>query len=241
MRALQPRDRAGSAFASGVTPSDTRAGQTPTGDRPALRDYDGATAFTWTRIMRYALLSLALACLAACTSGPKIRADQDPAADFSIYRSYAFVEQPGTDRAGYSTLITTHFKNAIQRQMEARGYTLTDENPDLLVNFFTSMSERTDTRAAPGVFLGTRYYRDRFGLYTAWPLYARGSETTRYEVGTASVDVVDAARKQLIWEGVAEGRITSEARENPGPAIAAAVEDIFARYPVKPGSLPPSP
>ena len=189
--------------------------------------------------MRYALLTLTLACLAACSSGPQVRADQDPAADFSSYRTYAFVEQPGTDRAGYSTLITTHFKNAIQRQMEARGYTLTDENPDLLVNFFTSMRERTDTRSSQGVFLGTRYYRDRFGIYSAWPLYARGSETTNYQVGTASVDVVDAARRQLIWEGVAEGRISSDARENPGQAIASAVEDIFAKYPVSPGSLPP--
>lgn len=184
--------------------------------------------------MRTFLLTAALACLAACASGPTVRADQDPDADFSRYRSYGFVDQSGTDRAGYSTLVTTHFKTAIRREMEARGYVYTEENPDLLVNFFTSMQERSDTRSTQGIFLGTQYYRNRFGVYTAWPLYSRDVETTNYQVGTASVDVVDAARKQLIWEGVAEGRITSEARENPGAAIADAVGDIFGKYPVKP-------
>jgi hypothetical protein len=184
--------------------------------------------------MRNFLLTAALIALAACAGGPKIRADQDPSADFTRYRTYNFVAESGTDRAGYSTLVTTHFKNAIQREMEARGYTLAEENPDLLVNFFTSMRERSDTRSSPGVFLGTQYYRNRFGVYTAWPLYSRDVETTNYQVGTASIDVVDAARRQLIWEGVAEGRISDEARENPGPAISSAVKDIFSKYPVKP-------
>lgn len=183
--------------------------------------------------MRLAMLILAATCLAACSSGPNIRADQDPGADFGMYRTFGFVAEPGTDRAGYSTLVTTHFKNAVRQEMEARGYTLAEENPDLLVNFFTSMRERSDTRSNPGVFLGTRYYRDRFGVYTAWPLYSRRDvETTTYKVGTASIDIVDAARRQLIWEGVAEGRLSDEVIDNPGPAIAATVSDIFERFPV---------
>lgn len=186
--------------------------------------------------MRYAVLTAALICLAACASGPKIRADQDPAANFSTYRTWNFAPELGTDRAGYSTLVTAHFKQAVSREMQARGYSLDESNPDLLVNFFTSMNERTDTRSTPGLFLGTRYYRDRFGVYTAWPLYSRDVTTTTYKVGTASIDVVDASRKQLIWEGVAEGRLTDKVLENPGPAIDSAVTDIFAKYPVPPGA-----
>ncbi len=184
--------------------------------------------------MRPMLLIAALACLAGCSSGPSVRADQDPAADFTRYRTYGFVDQSGTDRAGYSTLVTTHFKTAIRREMDARGFAHAEEDPDLLVNFFTSMQERSDTRTSQGVFLGTQYYRNRFGSYTAWPLYSRDVETTNYQVGTASIDVVDAERRQLIWEGVAEGRITSEARENPAAAISDAVEDIFGKFPLPP-------
>ena len=81
--------------------------------------------------------------------------------------------------------------------------------------------------------LGTGYYGYRYGLYTAWPLYAPEVETVHYEVGTANVDVVDADARQLIWEGVAEGRLTEEALENPAEAIENAVEDMFAEFPTR--------
>jgi hypothetical protein len=185
-------------------------------------------------IMRPILLSLVLVCTAACAGGPTIRADQDPAADFSSYRTYNFVPELGTDRAGYSTLITTHFKQAISREMNARGYAQSSTDPDLLVNVFTSMRDETVTRSVPDFYPGPVYYVTRRGVYTAWPMYSRDISTTTYQVGTASIDVVDAEREQLIWEGVAEGRLTDRIRENPGPAIDSAVADIFAEYPVPP-------
>lgn len=184
--------------------------------------------------MRILLFTVALAGLVACSSGPTIRTDQDPAANFDAYRTYDFVDDVGTDRAGYSTLVTAHFKNAVSRELAARGFRQSSQNPDVLVNFFTSMRERTETSSSPGVFLGTQYYRTRQGVYTAWPLYGRDVSTTTYRIGTASVDLVDAQRKQLVWEGVAEGTLTDKVMENPGPSIDKAVREIFARYPVKP-------
>lgn len=177
----------------------------------------------------------ALLVLGACSSGPQIRSDQDPSADFAAYQTYGFVSELGTDREGYSSLVTTHFKNAVNTEMQARGYRLVEQNPDLLVNFFTSMKERTETRNED-VFLGTQLYRDRFGNYAAWPLYDRNTVTRNYEVGTASIDVVDARRRQLVWEGVAEGRIKPEDRDNPAESIASAVRDLFRRFPVAPGA-----
>jgi hypothetical protein len=56
-------------------------------------------------------------------------------------------------------------------------------------------------------------------------------DTVHYKVGTANVDIVDAKRRQLIWEGVAEGRLTREVMENPQPAIESVVAELFSRYP----------
>jgi hypothetical protein len=188
--------------------------------------------------MRYLIVAATLALVAACTTGPKIRTDRDPAANFASYRTYNFAPVPGTDRAGYSTLVTSHFRSAVGREMEARGY-VRDENPDLLVNFFTTVRERTEVQSTPEPSFGVGYYRDRLGLYTAWPLYRRSSVTTdTYQVGLASIDVVDAKRKQLVWEGSAEGRVTGKMRDDPGPAIADAVMKIFAKYPARAGSAP---
>lgn len=177
-------------------------------------------------------LCLAIALLAGCAAvGPKVRIDFDRAADFSAYRSYAFPAELGTDRGGYSTLITNYFKQAVDREMQQRGYTYSGTDPDLLVNFFARVRDVTDVRSEPVVWAGHGYYGYRYGLYGAWPLYADGVSTVRYKVGTANVDLVDAKRRQLIWEGVAEGKLTQEAMRDPQTAIANVVAELFKRYP----------
>jgi hypothetical protein len=187
--------------------------------------------------MRNLMLAAGLALLAACATGPKIRTDHDPGANFAGYRTWNFAPELGTDRAGYSTLVTSHFKNAVTREMQARGYTQSDQ-PDLLVNFYTTVRERTSVQSTPGMRLGMGfgYYRYRSGLYGAWPLYDHDVTSTTYKVGTASIDIVDAARKQLVWEGVAEGRLTDKMLDEPGPAISSAVADIFAKFPARAGA-----
>lgn len=168
-----------------------------------------------------ATLALATALLAAgcaTTSAPKTRIDYDKSADFSVYRTYGFPKETGTDRGGYSTLVTSYMKSAVSSAMEARGYKYSEEHPDLLVNFFTNTRERTETRPQPGASLGYGYYGYRYGLYNAWPMYD-DDRTVTYKVGTLNIDIVDAEKKQLVWEGVAEGRVTDEAMANPKVTI----------------------
>lgn len=154
--------------------------------------------------------------LAGCATGPSIRSDYDRSADFASYRTYDFASELGTDRAGYSTLITSHFKRSISEELEKRGYRRSESNPDLLVNFFVAISEKTDVRSSPAPTFGVGYYGYRYGLYTAWPAYSADVRTVTYKTGTANIDIIDAKRKQLVWEGIAEGRVTDEALENPG-------------------------
>jgi Domain of unknown function (DUF4136) len=161
--------------------------------------------------------------------------DSAPDANFSSYSTFGFPAQTGTDRGGYSTLVTDHFKNAVREQMQQRGYQYVDENPDLLVNFYANARERTQVRSRPNFSAGFGYYGYRYGLYSAWPLYQRDLDTVTYRVGTANIDIVDAKEKQLIWEGVAEGRITEEEMNNPRQAVASVVQQIFTHFPGRAG------
>jgi hypothetical protein len=185
-----------------------------------------------------ALFALA-ALLTACATGPETRSDYDRSADFSQYRTFGFVENPGTDASGYSSLVTSHFKRAATHEMELRGYVLNQANPDLLVNFSVSARTQTDVQSTPSVApMGMGYYGYRGGMYAPWPMYDTGYVTSvTYKVGTANIDVVDAKRKQLVWEGVAEGRLKEEALQNPGPAIDGAVALIFQSYPARAGTV----
>lgn len=165
----------------------------------------------------------------ATTSAPKTRVDYDKAVDFSVYRTYGFPKETGTDRGGYSTLVTSYFKSAVATQMEARGYKYSEDHPDLLVNFYTNTRDRTESRPSPAY----GYYGYRYGLYSAWPLYEEDRLVT-YKYGTVNLDIVDAEKKQLVWEGVSEGRVTEEALANQKATINAVVTELMRQFPGKP-------
>lgn len=179
------------------------------------------------------LLTVVLFAGCATQRGPEIRVHSAPDANFSAYTTFGFPEQTGTDRAGYSTLVTEYFKGTVREQMEMRGYRYVDANPELLVNFFANVRERTEVRSRPLSAYG--YYGYRFGLYGAWPLYDRDVDTVTYRVGTANIDIVDARRKQMIWEGIAEGRISQDEMEKPREAIASVVRQVFSHFPGRAG------
>ena len=184
-----------------------------------------------------ALCAVALAVLAGCatTSGPDIRVNSAPDANFTSYSTFGFPDQTGTDRGGYSTLVTSYFKAAVRDQMEQRGYHYVDENPDLLVNFYAKVHERTEVRPDPSFSAAYGYYGYRYGLYSAWPFYDDSVRTVTYPVGTANIDVVDAHKKQMIWEGVAQGVVSDEDMDHPQESISRVVTQLFARYPGRAG------
>ena len=67
-------------------------------------------------IFRTTLILALLVLVSACSSGPNLRSDFDPSADFSKYKTYGFVRVTGTDQAQYQTLVTQHFKRALREQ-----------------------------------------------------------------------------------------------------------------------------
>lgn len=170
--------------------------------------------------------------LAACESGPTIRVNADPSANLSSYKTYTFAQQTGTDRQGYSTPITSYFKESIRREMDARGYKFVEGGTaDLLVNFNANARENVDVRTTPGSTFGYYGYRGMYGGFYGAAAAAPEVETVRYRVGTANVDLVDMQKKQLVWEGIAEARLTDKMMKDPRTAIAGVITEMFAQYP----------
>lgn len=161
------------------------------------------------------------AALAGCTSAPQVRVDQDPGVDLKAYRTFAFHPQTTTALAGYSSLVDQRLKAATRSQMERRGYTYSEQAPQLLVNVVLRVADKQEIHGTPG----------RFGYRG----FGGGSlDTEHYKAGTLRIDVVDAGRRALAWQGVAEGRLGDDALQSPGPAVDKAVAEVFARWPVAP-------
>lgn len=168
--------------------------------------------------------------LAGCASGPSIYVNTDPVANFSAYKTYNFVAPLGTDGPGYSSVLSQFLRIAATREMEARGYQRS-ETPDLLINFNVQTRDKlqTTTLSAGPRFGG--YYGYRAGYYGVWGGYE--TQVTQYTEGTLTVDVVDAARKQLAWDGTAVGRVREKDRQNLQPVIDEVTAQIFAKYPYR--------
>ncbi|KZZ19302.1 hypothetical protein A3751_21005 [Oleiphilus sp. HI0080] len=59
------------------------------------------------------------------------------------------------------------------------------------------------------------------------------TRTSQYTEGTLNIDVIDAEDRQVIWEGVAVGRMKETPPEDLKGYIGGVVEAVFDQYPVK--------
>ncbi len=176
-----------------------------------------------------ALLGTAL--LAACSSEPNTVSTSDPSANFSAYKTYAFVHDLGTDSKPYQSLETTYLINAVSREMEARGFTRS-ATPDVAVNFAIETQEKVRTRSVPTGGYGVGYdpYYDVY--YDGWST----RHTTRidqYTEGKLKIDLIDVEARKLVWQGSTKGRIGKKEEQNWQGTLEGAVVDIFLGFPAR--------
>jgi hypothetical protein len=173
------------------------------------------------------------------SKGPVIRSDYDRTVDFASLHTFGFPAKTGTDRGGYATLITSHFKEAIKREMTVRGYTFAESNADILVNFYSEARDKTEVYSHPSTMgLGygfpgygfPGYGYPRYGWYSSYPFY-NDVDVVQYTAGVLKIDVIDARREQTIWEAHVEERLTEKAQDNPQPTISRLVTAMFAKFP----------
>lgn len=189
---------------------------------------------------RISVILLSLAGLGGCASGPNISSDYDRGADFGAYQTWNFIENAGPDYQGYESLFSQYMIEAIDLEMNKRGYTKSN-NPDLLVNFNAVIQDKTKVTSSPSTMSMGGYYGYRGSRYGAWGGYGYGTETrvSQYTEGTFNIDIIDANKRQLVWEAVGVGKITDDARENLYEKVMAGVPQYFALYPFVAGNPTP--
>ena len=179
--------------------------------------------------------------LAACATGPRVRTDYDPTANFAQYKTWGWYSPIAMEQAGYSSWISERIKADVQREMEARGYRYDAAAPDLKVNFQAVVQERNDVYSMPRSDLAWAYsYRAR--SYVAVPVWYDETVVSSYTEGTLTLDLVDAAKNRMVWTGDAIGRIVNKRTpEERAADIDASVAAIFAKYPFQAGNGQPLP
>ncbi len=192
------------------------------------------------RSLHFSIVLIFTLIVSGCASSAKLRADYDQGADFSSYKTWNFIKGAGPDYAGYESLFTRYMIEAITLEMNKRDYVMS-KNPDLLVNFNALLQEKTKVTTSPAGPPIQGYYGYRGAHYAGWGGYGYGTEThvSQYTVGTFNIDLVDARKKQLVWEAIGVGRITDRIRANVEQVVKEAVPKFFALYPFVAGSSTP--
>ena len=186
-----------------------------------------------TRIIQCIISAIILTFLAACASGPTIKSDFDRSVDFSQYETFGFFSPLSIEGPNYSTIYGSVFREAITREMVARGYTQSD-SPDLLINVSARLQDKTRVTTTSDPFPSYGYYGYRRGFYDPWYGYGYGTTThvSQYTEGTVNIDIVDAKAKKMVFEGVGIGRVKPDrSNEEVRQAINSGVAKMFEGYP----------
>ena len=164
--------------------------------------------------------------LSGCASGPTVITNSDPSVDFMAIRSFDFLSPLSTDRGNTRTLLSTQLINATTAELESRGWRRDSASPDVLINFLVETQEQIRSRPTSGS-VGMH----RSGRYGTWGGTMSTQTIEQVTQGVLSVDMIDPARNQLIWEGSATNRVTEQIRRNQAEAAQAFVTEIFREFP----------
>ena len=168
--------------------------------------------------------------LGSCST-VKVSSDYERDTDFSKYKTYAFYKK-GIDKVEISDLDKRRILRAIEKELKAKGFTKSDD-PDLLVSIFTKSREKIDI-----------YNNNYYGWYPWYYGYGYGyggygmgygfgyNNVTSSTEGTLFIDLIDARKKELAWQGMGTGILSSSKTiEKKEEKINEFVFEIMTAYP----------
>jgi hypothetical protein len=173
-------------------------------------------------------------------AGPKASANADSSVDLRQFQTFGWANPIGTDQNGYQSILSQNLKDSTRRQLEARGMRYDETNPQLLVNFNARLDDKMKVSTVPtptmamGVGYGRGYYGYRGGMYGTYPMYQDQTTVSQYKEGTLNIDIVDVARKQLVWEAVITDTITQKKRDNLQKTVDDYMKAAFKKFPIAP-------
>jgi len=156
----------------------------------------------------------------------KIKTDFDKSASFSEFKTYAFkpgllMLAEGRDR------VDDQMINAMRRELNAKGLTEVQENPNLFVTYFGTLGaiSTSGNLYAPG-----QLARYDWGIPQGWS----GVTSDTVLTGSLLIEVVNASSKQLLWRARIEGAVKNLNKpEKQGPRINEFIQKAFKDFPPK--------
>ena len=128
----------------------------------------------------------------AVTRAQKVTVDYDKSINFSNYKTFAWSEGKGEAR---NPIVGQMIKDAVERELNARGLSRVESNPDLRFSFMAASGMNLQVKQ-PG-------WNTEAGLILNSGVYANG---VMWDVstGTLMLDAFDNKTDQMVWRGFAK-------------------------------------
>ena len=178
------------------------------------------------------LLFAMIAILISCSSGVKVTTDMDKDRDFSPYRSYSFLGWQKNSDSLMSQFDKQRIHDAFKSEFQKRNLEYQKSNGDMSVALYLVIDQKTTVTGYTDYYGGGGYGRyHRYG--GGW---GSGYSTTTYTesdylVGTLVMDVFDEASGDQIWQGIAAGTITEDARKRE-KTIPKSIAALMKEFPI---------
>lgn len=180
--------------------------------------------------MKTLYLTVLISLLFFSCSSLRTSSQYDEERDFSSFKKFSFMGWTSDTRI-MSDDDKALIEQSVKNELESRGMEYSKFNGDVVISLFIIIDQGTQQSA----------YMDHytpFGGYTysvpwAWH-YGYGKPNYRqhtYETGTLIIDMFDEKSKQLVWQGIVQGKVNEkpEARQYRLPKVISAV---FKDYPL---------
>lgn len=177
------------------------------------------------KLMKLTPIFLLAILLNSCSS-IRVASDYDRETNFDTYKTFAFFK-PGIDKAEINDIDKRRILRAIEAELLAKGYTKS-ENPDMLVSIFTKSNQRVDVynNAWGSGAWGWGGYGG-WGWRSGW----NGNQVSTTTEGMLFIDLIDAQKKELIWQGSGTGNIETSNIEKKEERIKAFVSEMLTQFP----------
>ncbi|WP_369049270.1 DUF4136 domain-containing protein [Tenacibaculum sp. UWU-22] len=170
------------------------------------------------KIIKLLFLPVVVLLMSSCSS-IQVATDYDSKTDFNQYKTFAFYKK-GIDKSAISDLDKKRIMRAIEAELLAKGMTKSS-SPDVLVNLYAKSRERVN--------VDDNFYG---GFYYPWYYGVNPITVSQYTEGTLFIDLLDANKKELVWQGIGTGALSSGGSvEQKEALIKEFVEQIMAKYP----------
>jgi hypothetical protein len=172
--------------------------------------------------------------LAGLTATAQVHVDFDKKVDFKNYKTFKFESGKVIRKLGVTdtdnTFMDANVKAAITQDLQSKGLTASDSNPDLIITYLAGAREKQEVQnyiSNPGFFYP--YYRF-YSLGGWWGPQWNNFWVTHYEEGTIIIDVLDAKTDQLVWRAYAVSPINNY---NEAKFVQKEVSKSFRHFPPK--------